>query len=522
MSVNRRQDCGPAVAIMVLALAVRLAVLPFATSDGGDAASRVWAGWEWVDHPRLLTYGVWGPLHTYLVALSLWIVPDPVYAPIALSVLFSVASAGAVYWFTRIEFQDPRAALLVGLTYAVYPVAIRNGVSVRAETPFVFFMLLSMIALVQARAEAGSWRSAAAAGVALTLASMLRYEAWVLIPLFGLLLRPKPRLLAVFVACALLHPIFWSVGNWVHSGDPLYGFTAAGRWELQSMGRSQLASRILGAEATRYPGVIIAGMSLPVGLLCVAGAAIALMIRHPARVWLLPVVGVLALWGIGIARGALVPKVNYTEIAGTLLFPFSALTYRRFRIATWRPERVAVAAIVLPLVNLLFSCSPCLARVRLGWLAGPSPIPRIENQEVGLALADSLGRELQPGESLVSDHYGWGATHYVALLSRLPRRQIFLAPGAPNQQIASDTLAAFLAGHRRGVLIALSGSRFTHLLGLGPATKDAAVGPVSLHLSLMHTIGWPAGDGRGTLMVFRYSVTAGVGAGQRRERGLRR
>ncbi|HTK43086.1 MAG TPA: glycosyltransferase family 39 protein [Gemmatimonadales bacterium] len=519
MSLNQRESHWAPVAVMVLALVARLAVLPFGTSDGGDAPSRVWIGWEWLDHPRLLTYGVWGPLHTYLIALTLRIVPDPVHAPVAMSVLFSVASAGILYWFTRTEFDDPRAALLVGLTYAVYPIAIRNGVSVRAETPFVFFMLLSMIAVGRVRAGAASWRLAAAAGLSLTLASMLRYEAWVLIPIFGLLLRRQPRLLVTFMAFALLHPIFWSLGNWVHSGEPLYGFTAAARWELQGMGRAQMSRRLLAAEAAGYPGTVMEGMSLPIGLLCVGGAAVALVARHRSRGWLLAVAVVLALWCIGIARGALVPKVNYTEIAGTLLFPFSALAFQRLRIGQWRLERVVATAVALPLLSLLFSCKPCLARVRLGRLAGPSPIPRIENQETALALAATLGNELRAEESLVSDFYGWGATRYVALLTRLPRRRIFFAPGAPNQQLDTDSLAAFLAEHPHGVLIAASESRFTRLIGLNPEATHAAVGGASLDLVPMHRIGWQ-GPGHGTLMVFRYAVATDVGAGQRRERGL--
>src|SRR6266540_2099251 len=237
--VGRGERWGVA-AVVVLALAARLSALPFATTDGGDAPSRVWAGWEWLSHPRLLTHGVWGPLHTYLIALSLSIVPDPVHSPVALSVLFSVASAAGLYWFVRLELGESRAALLVGLTYAVYPIAIRNGVSVRSETPFVFFLLLAMIGLARARGEAGAWRHAAAGGIALTLASMLRYEAWMLLPLLALPLRRRPRLMLIFAACALAHPVLWTIGNWLHSGDPFYGFTAAARWELESMGRGRL------------------------------------------------------------------------------------------------------------------------------------------------------------------------------------------------------------------------------------------------------------------------------------------
>jgi hypothetical protein len=503
-AVDRRERWS-LVAVGVVALGARLAVLPFATSDGGDAPSKVWMASEWLSHPQLLTHGVWGPLHTYLIALALRIVRDPVQAPIVMSVMFSVASAVAMYWFLRTEFESRRAALLGGLTYAVYPIAIRNGVSVRSETPFAFFLLLGVIALARLRARGGSTGLAAAAGICLTLASMLRYEAWVLVPIFALLVPRSPRLLAIFLACALLHPIFWMMGNWFHNGDPFNGFTAAAHWELESMGRAQLDHRLLFFRAITYPMVVLEGMSLPIGLICVAGAATAVVKRLRCAAWLLPLAGVLVMWSMGIARGALVPKFNYTEVAGTLLFPFSAVAYQQLRIDAWQARQLFVAAVVLPLVSLVFSCRPCLARVRLERLAGFPPIPRIENQPVALALADTLRTELGADESLVSDHYGWGSTRYVALLTKLPRRRIYLAPGAPNQPIDADSLAAFLTDHPRGILIAMTGSRFTTLLDLAGDTTNVVVKRVGLRLALMHSIVWP-GAKPATVKVFRYST----------------
>ena len=152
------------------ALALRLAILPQATTDGGDAPSRVWIAVDWLASPHVITHAVWGPLHTYLIALSLALVPDPVHAPIVLSLGLSVAACVAMNRFAATELGDERAALLVALAFAVYPVAVRNGVSVRSETPFALLLLLAMIAVARARRENGSWRDAAAGGIALTLA----------------------------------------------------------------------------------------------------------------------------------------------------------------------------------------------------------------------------------------------------------------------------------------------------------------------------------------------------------------
>jgi len=496
-----------ALVVAVVAAAARVAILPFATADGGDATARTWMAWDWMQDPRPITHGVWGPLHTYLIAFAMALNPDPVTAPVVLGIVLSVAAAVALYAFTAIEFESGRAAWIVALTYAVYPIAIRNGVSVRSETPFALLLLLSMIAVARARQNPGSWRAAAAGGLALTAAAMLRYEGWILIPLLAALLWGKPKLLAVFVVCAAVHPVLWMIGNGLHYGDPLYSMKWASRWELVAMGRGALPRSRLVESALWYPFTLARGMTLPFAFASLAGAALALGTRHRARVWLLPLAGITLLWVTAIARGSLVPKLNYTETAGVLLFPFAALAYRRAGVGRWTPAGVGAAAVALVGSGIVFSCAPCLARVGLAKLAGISPIPRIRNQEIALQLPPILLESMGEGHrALISDHYGWGTTQHVALLTRLRRSEIFLAPGAPNRQLDRDSLLAFVKRRPRGALVTLSGSRFSMALGIySGAARSATLGGTSLRLEPVRSLPWPAGA-PAQLSVFRYTA----------------
>ncbi|MEJ2340159.1 MAG: hypothetical protein P8Y15_14900 [Gemmatimonadales bacterium] len=327
--------------LLVLSLAAaRVVFLPDAATDGGDSVSRVWGSIRWLEDPHLITHGVWGPLHTYLIAFALWIWPDPVSGSVGLHVLMGVATPLLVFALTRTAIAGPRAALLVAATYAIYPIAIRNSLSVRSEVPFVLLLLVAMIFVELARRDGGSWKQAVAAGIALTLAAMLRYEAWMLIPFLAALLWRKPRLMSVFIVCALIHPAFWMVGNGIHSGDPLYSINWATRWEQEGMGKAMIPLRARILEALKYTGTILRGMTLPVGAIALAGAAVALIKRERCRVWLLPVAGLALLLTWSIARGALVPKVNYTATIGTMLFPFAAVIWRRLGVEGWPVSRV--------------------------------------------------------------------------------------------------------------------------------------------------------------------------------------
>jgi hypothetical protein len=500
------EDGWAVLAVALTATVVRLAVLPLATTDGSDAPGRVWNAWAWMADPGVITSGVWGPLHTYLIAAAMAVMPDPVRAPVILSAVLSVAGAVAMYPFVLAQFESRRAALLVALAFAMYPIAIRNGVSVRSETPFALFLLFAMTGVTLARRDQGSWRHAAFGGLALTLASMLRYEGWMLTPFFAMLLWRKPKLLLVFVACAAIHPVLWMIGNTLAHGDPLYSMTWASRWELEGMGRARLGRDVLMRKAAAYPLLALQGMTWPFAVLSVGGAALALTTRHRARVWLIPLCGMMWLWMAAVARGSLVPKLNYTETAGVLLFPFAAVAYERLGGRRW--PRVGFAGFALALLALaaLSLCRPCLDRIGLGKLAGISPVPTIPNQSIALTLPPILLANMDAARSaLITDHYGWGPAHYVALLTRLPPDRIFMASGAPNRRLDTDRLTRFLARNPEGVLIGLSGSRFSDELGLRPGAASATAGSISLALEPVRDVSWP-GKPDGVLTVFRYRV----------------
>jgi len=491
--------------VALLALALRLVILPYATSDGGDSASRVWLAMDWMARPRLLSSGIWGPLHFYLIALALAIHPDPVSAPVIMSVLLATAGAVLMYWFVDLEFGSRRAALLTALTFAVYSVAVRNSVSVRSETPFTCFVLLTFVALALARREGGTWRHAIAGGIALTLAAMLRYEAWLLIPLLGIFLWKKPKLMLAFVAFALIHPVFWMIGNWRAFGDPLFGITAAARFELVAMGRERYGRGALLLRALSYPGVVLRGMGCLVALVAAAGAVLALARRERVAIWLLPLAGLLGLLCLSIARGSLVPKLNYAETAGTMLFPFSALVYDRLNVERWKTPVFAAVAVGLLLSSALSFCKDCLAKVHLASLAS-SPIPRVENQELALQLPPIIRASLpDSGAALISDNIGFGATSQVAIRTDLPRPRMYLVCRVPNRGSDDGALARFIERHPRGVLLALSGSRFSEAFRIAPTATSVTVGPLHVTLDRVKSIEWP-GPPPSQLTIFRFAV----------------
>jgi hypothetical protein len=111
-------------------------------------------------------------------------------------------------------------------------------------------------------------------------------------------------------------------------------------------------------------------------------------------------------------------------------------------------------------------------------------------------------------EGLISDFYGWRATSYVALLTRLHPDRIFLAPGEPNVEPDLRSLSAFLDEYPRGVVVLVTGSRFSDMVGKTLA-GEAKAWRYGVGLQPVYSVEWPepGKDPKNpSLEIFRYQV----------------
>jgi len=523
---TRSRDIVAAFAIATLALAARLAVLPLATTDGSNSAARVWMSWQWLDDPGVITHGVWGPLHFYMIGAVLALTDDPVMAPVILHVVFGVGAAVLFYIFVRLEFSGPNSALLTGVAFALYPVLMRASVAVRAESPFVFFVLACMVLLSLARTRPHAIAWAAAAGLMLTMASMLRYEGWMLTPLFALLLWPRITTIFVFLAVASLHPIFWMIGNLAAHGDPIYFISYARSWELESMGRAELSLFERLRAALGFVFATARGLTPLMALLAFAGGVIALVRHRRVALWLIPPLGLLALLLWSVVNGSLVPKSSYTVTAGTMLLPFAALLFQAVGAERWRAAAVSLVAAATVLVVAFGSCEQCFRDMGLQALRGTSPIPGFENEVAATELSQIVAAQLgDPPAGIVSDFYGHDGTNWVLLLSRTHPDRIFLSPWGPYQPLDEADMAAFAQAHPQGLLLMRPGSRFAGQIGLDPEHGVADLGGHPVVLEQVASVAWPENDwhplgpddvGEERVVVFRYTTAADAGSGASR------
>lgn len=456
-----KKDKQVGIAILI-GLVIRFLAIPFSMPIEADGVTRIFMAIEWLANPEVISYGVWGPLHTYLIAGSLLVWNDPVYAPVVLNSLLSAAVAIPLYLFVKREWNES-AGLFVTCMYLVYPVAMRYGLVAMSEIPYIFFIALTMLFLSHARDEREDWQYALLAGLMITIAGSLRYEAWGLTPFLGLLLWKKWKKLFVFLLAASIFPLFWMAGNYLHFGDALYSFHWSTEWNLViSEGNENLTSLDAVFRGLFFLRALFFGLTPLAFTVCVIGMTLVLYKRGKQWVWLIPFFALFLTFTINAITGGLAAQVRYSLGLAIFMLPFAAEWFEHSNSSRYRP--LISAIIILSMIPFSY------LRYVIPWpydFPNPIPkqvnaIPRIDTPTERISKFEIEQAKVYPG-GLLLDFFDWGDTYYVAVMSRKDPSNVFIMPGEVHEVLDIKQLNEFLDTNATGIVLLTANSRFLQL-----------------------------------------------------------
>ncbi len=276
---NSRLLLGLLIAAVLLP---RLLLMPFNENFYGDAVARMELAERWLREPHLITaYGdgayQFGPLHLYLVAFALKLVPDKALAGRLVSFLFGVLAVVPLFSLTRRVFGW-RSGVWAGLAFCVWGMHLQMSTTAASES-LALFLMLSVFALIARGLDENRLGPLFGAAVVLNLACATRYDAWLFMPLLALALflwgedRVAGLTRAVsFGLLCLPFPLLWMQGNELAHGDPFYPIRAVDQFHadwvrdgIARVGAWRYRLESLGfwpgvALLTLSPGVAVLGM----------------------------------------------------------------------------------------------------------------------------------------------------------------------------------------------------------------------------------------------------------------------
>jgi 4-amino-4-deoxy-L-arabinose transferase-like glycosyltransferase len=443
-------------AILALGLGSRLLALPFSQVMDADATWRVWNAWRWLDAPHWISHDVWGPLSYYLNALALAAWPDPVLSPVLLHMAAAVGLALAVYAFTAQEFGE-EGALPTALAALAWPLGFRAGLMPLPEIFAGLFVVLAMLAVGRLRRgledERKDWIWAILGGACLGLAGLLRFETWLLIPLFGGMLWRRPRLMAAFASVAAALPVAWMISCHASTGDALYSIHATR--QITALGGGGGAGQGGGALVALafYPMTWALGLTPPLALACLAGMGVTIARRRDQRAWLAAPALLLTLLVVEALRGDVTLKGRYVFLSSALSLPFLGALVQAGPV-----RRLAPGARRLAIGATLIACLPLgYAGHFFGGQWGPyywkniEPVPRVATAT--RALSRALNARLAPDDGVVLDFVDWQTTDYLGLATRLRPERVLIVSGMPGRPVPWAELTVFLKARPHGLLL---------------------------------------------------------------------
>lgn len=202
------------------------------TATSVDEFARTLEAHAWAQSPHVITFGTWLPIHMYLTGFSILLDNDLYWAPRIMTLFFSITSMLLIFRLTR-ELFDKKSALIAVLLSAFWCNHVWLSWAPLSEMTFFCAIIGSAYLLTL-------WRSSLkithliGSSLCLLVANGIRYEGWYFsvvlsiylgsefIRLYRANLEKESFRLLAFAAIPWIFPIFWLMGNYLHSGDPLY------------------------------------------------------------------------------------------------------------------------------------------------------------------------------------------------------------------------------------------------------------------------------------------------------------
>jgi hypothetical protein len=446
---------------------LKICILPFTAIVDADAVSRIFIAQRWLDAPHLITEGVWAPFHHYLNAAIISLTNSPIYAPVWVQLFFSIATLIPLYYFTKLIFSA-KGAIFSTIVYALSPAVFRNSFMPLSETPYAFFVILSTYLLIKA-IQQNKLPYFIYAGIALTIAAGLRYEAWILIALFTgiLLIQRKYKGMMVFWACAMLFPTFWMLVGHIYHNDFLFGVSGAYQWNIELLGVNENINSVeLVKRHLFFPLSVFIHLHPAIALLTfwiIGYLIVKKLLTKNQLIWLLPFLVLMTSFIIKAENGTLLLQHRFTISLLLFIVPFFSLFFEHFTSKKWQ---YGIGFILLTAIPFSFisnrpnyykwipneTLSMAIKEIQLDTDADMEAIPHFKNKAV-ITMKKEIAKHIHPNSGLLLDFTGWDNTFYWALHSGIHPNQIFIHSGAKNAAFDTLNLQTVLDNYPQGLLL---------------------------------------------------------------------
>jgi hypothetical protein len=217
--------------VTLVGLALRIAVFFLFNERVGDGPSRAIQAYMWAESPVLRPHAVWPPFYVYLTGLFNMAVNDPLISTRIFNLILGALTIPTLYALMQRVFNN-LTAILCAIFTAFFPFHIGLSVTSLTEISFLIAIMAGLLCVIKAAWTNGGKRLIYILLTMLfcAIASLTRYEAWILLPLFPayFLLKTGKFYQTIILAIGIaIFPVAWMALCYIDSGALLPAYGAA-------------------------------------------------------------------------------------------------------------------------------------------------------------------------------------------------------------------------------------------------------------------------------------------------------
>lgn len=418
----------------VILFLLKLFLLPWVHVVDADAVTRVYHALDFSGNPHVIKEGNWPPLYFYVMGGALMLVKDPLFTPIVINILFSVALLFPLFFLLKRHFGG-QIALALCVFFSFSPIVFRLSLQAMSEVSYLFFLLIGINLLSKSLVEAKpNW--SVLSGLFMTLAGGFRYESWIIGVLIIILLayHRRNKDLLYFSLPFVVFPLYWLVSNYIYAQDALNSFN----WAINPSTEEQSPS---------FLSILRRIWWFPLSLLFAFGPVAFFFFVREMRYFNASFVGrilftvfvvFMAVWLVNALRGSLLLQHRFTLTLFVLGFPILGFYFKRNSNKLW--VKTGVFSLTAFLLAYTYSSK------------GARPVPRIQTKgaiEVSRAIEEKLG----PQSAFICDFWNWETTYFLPFSTGLPPSQIKIKKKGETQTSIQEEIKHLIARHPQGVLL---------------------------------------------------------------------
>lgn len=463
-SFNRLQSIPKIYLLVFTTLVIKLILLPYSQTINADAVSRIFASQKWMENPEWTTSSIWAPFHFYIHGFALMVWNNTIYTPKIITIIFAVCTLIPFYYLTKREFNKS-GAFIASILLAICPILFHNSFLALSETPYLFFLTFSLNTLSKGVREK-SIPYLLISGLIMSIASGIRYEAWVMTAIlsFVLLVSKNWKDIFFFNFTASLFPIYWLLSNYLETGNPLFSIQGTYNWNFEIMGNNEnLEFKDYLKRIWFFPFSWVIAIGIPTGFIIlktIFKSYSKKALNSNFILLSLPFFIMLLFYQYNTFKGALLLQHRYIGTLVVLSLPFIAIYFKEFSIKKVK-QAFLFSAITISL-SFIYNTSHV------------KPLPRLGEQS-SVTIIEKIKTNTNSNSSLIIDFIGWDKSYFIALQSQLDKNDIVIIEGAKHSKIPKNNVLQKLNNYSNGLILLKRNSelqKFINLPKINITTKE--------------------------------------------------